>query len=168
MQKRTVFNLVLFILIALMGMNTMHAQSTEVAATKDNNEKWTIGIGLNVIYDAGKLTSANFFNSKYNQFGFPLIMTVEYAPTSKFAFIGSASFNKYKSGKIADNYEIQEGDEPFYFGLDLGARLYIGDILNFGRLDPFAQIGFGYNRISSYADRSTSSSLKLKAQMGTN
>lgn len=123
---------------------------TRVQTDIDYSGGWIIGAGINMIEDSGHQKFADFFTFKHKNFGNPFMLSVEYLTNSKFSFGVTFLSNKYQSGKEVQGLTIQNDDEPNYFAIDFGSKMFFRKILTKHKFTPYITAGFGYRYISGY------------------
>ncbi|WP_406684184.1 porin family protein [Seonamhaeicola sp. MEBiC1930] len=118
------------------------------------NNNWSIGVGINVVGDAGD-GFKNIFNSELNgkaywNYSNPLVINAEYYLNNKFSFESVISLNAYKAHKIIDGSSVSQGHEANYISFDLLTKYSFRSIINSSRIDPFLSAGLGYTHIGDY------------------
>lgn len=137
----------LLLLVALcLGFNTLNAQ--------DENNPWAVGIGVNVVdyfpTGAGPKGTlgpvfAQYFNAKEHWNILPSVSTISVGK-----YIGSGfSVNAYGSMNRIEHYGHMSVDDLDYYALDGAVRYSIGEAINSGWFEPYAQIGGGYTWVSA-------------------
>ena len=150
----------------LMDTNYDEGTAARYVKTKTGTEKekmysgnWIIGAGINVIEDSGKQNFSNLTESKYNHFGSPVMLSVEYLANNKLSFSTTFLLNKFQSGKEIQGLTIQTGEESNYFAVDFAAKLFFRRILNKHKFTPYITAGPGYRYIAGYQAKNLSDKL---------
>jgi len=148
----------------LMDSNYKDSLTAKYVKTKTENNlnysgNWIIGAGINVIEDSGKHNFSYFTESKYNHFGSPVMLSVEYLTSSRFSLSTTFLLNKFQSGKEIQGLTIQTGEEPNYFAVDFAAKLFFRRILNKHKFTPYITAGPGYRYIAGYQAKNLSDKL---------
>lgn len=111
---------------------------------------WSIGVGINIIDDSGKIFSGIKIDEDWNTSN-PFTFTVEYFHNVFVSFGISASLNEYIAGKNIDNLgTVIEGFEASYLAIDFFSKLYFRDFFQTTRFDPYVLLGMGYTKIGAY------------------
>ena len=111
---------------------------------------WSIGVGINIVDDAGKKFKGLDINEDWNT-SLPISVTIEYFHNVFVSYGITASINKYIAGKNIDNTGyIIEGFEASYLAVDFSTKFYFRDFIHTSRMDPYLFLGFGYTKIGAY------------------
>lgn len=114
------------------------------------NGNWSIGVGINIVDDAGKKFKGLDIDEDWNT-SLPFSAKIEYFHDVFVSFELSASMNEYVAGKNIDNTGyIIEGFEASYLAFDFSTKLYSRDFFHTSRMDPYLFLGFGYTQIGAY------------------
>lgn len=146
--------LLLIFAFALTSIGAQEKNYSRIDSTKFNN-KWTFGLGFNVVDNNGNRSSNpfnNFIKLDEEAFGgIPLKLDVEYRFNDVFALAASGSMNRWKAGKGYLDNTLTEVDVD-YFAVDGALKLYIDEALNVLKnsdwLEVYASAGLGYFEIT--------------------
>jgi outer membrane protein OmpA-like peptidoglycan-associated protein len=105
---------------------------------------WIFGLGFNAVDDAGSEFLDVFnFKDNWNVVPFPSRLSIGRYFESGFGLEAIASYNRYQTGKIADDVVIT--DPIDYYAFDVRASYDLNQILGeTGFFDPYVGIGLGY------------------------
>jgi len=133
------------LVISLLLFKTAFSQDLEL--TKQDSivkNSWIVGIGFNVVDDAGsEFTSLFNVEENWNFVPYPSRLSIGYYFENGLGLEAIGSYNKYKEGKIVDNtINTQEID---YYAIDLKASYDLNKIIGeTGFFDPYVGLGVGY------------------------
>ncbi len=141
-MKKLMLSLVL--LAFLQG--TAFAQEEVRLTAKDSvaESYWLVGLGWNVVDDAGLLFNQAFnANTNWNYVVFPSRLSVGRYFENGFGLELIGSYNKYKEGNLVDGQILT--DDIDYFSVDLRASYDLNYLFGeTGFFDPYVGVGLGY------------------------
>lgn len=126
--------------------NTAFAQEEVRLTAKDSvaESYWLVGLGWNVVDDAGLLFNQAFnANTNWNYVVFPSRLSVGRYFDNGFGLELIGSYNKYKEGNLVDGQILT--DDIDYFSVDLRASYDLNYLFGeTGFFDPYVGVGLGY------------------------
>ena len=126
--------------------NTVFAQEEVRLTAKDSvaESYWLVGLGWNVVDDAGLLFNQAFnANTNWNYVVFPSRLSVGRYFDNGFGLELIGSYNKYKEGNLVDGQILT--DDIDYFSVDLRASYDLNYLFGeTGFFDPYVGVGLGY------------------------
>ena len=125
---------------------TAFAQEEVRLTAKDSvaESYWLVGLGWNVVDDAGLLFNQAFnANTNWNYVVFPSRLSVGRYFDNGFGLELIGSYNKYKEGNLVDGQILT--DDIDYFSVDLRASYDLNYLFGeTGFFDPYVGVGLGY------------------------
>ena len=125
---------------------TAFAQEEVRLTAKDSvaESYWLVGLGWNVVDDAGLLFNQAFnANTNWNYVVFPSRLSVGRYFENGFGLELIGSYNKYKEGNLVDGQILT--DDIDYFSVDLRASYDLNYLFGeTGFFDPYVGVGLGY------------------------
>lgn len=139
--KKGILSVFLFLTII-----TTYSQNEPTLTKKDSTivSSWIFGVGFNAIDDSGN-SYGNLFDIKkaWNAVPFPSRLSIGKYFKNGLGIEGIIAYNKYKKGKIVDNFPLDSDKD--YFSMDSRLSYDLNKIIgNTGWFDPYLGIGVGY------------------------
>ncbi|PQJ15253.1 OmpA family protein [Aureicoccus marinus] len=138
--------IMLLLVILAFLQNTAFAQEEVRLTAKDSvaESYWLVGLGWNVVDDAGLLFNQAFnANTNWNYVVFPSRLSVGRYFDNGFGLELIGSYNKYKEGNLVDGQILT--DDIDYFSVDLRASYDLNYLFGeTGFFDPYVGVGLGY------------------------
>ncbi|CDF78932.1 OmpA/MotB family protein [Formosa agariphila KMM 3901] len=115
---------------------------TEMDSTRVSS--WIIGIGFNAVDDTGTVFDDVFdVNEGWNAVPYPSRLSFGRYYKSGLGLEGIFTYNRYKAGKLVDNFPLEE--DANYFGLDTRLSYDLNKIIGeTGWFDPYVGAGVGF------------------------
>lgn len=157
------------ILLSLLFINLLSAQDWSDRSNSQHENEWSIGFGVNAVYDSG--TSAeDIFNVSDNwNFGTPFYISAENYINNQFSIGATLSFNFIKEGKVLDGETILKGgNEAGYVAFDLAVKYSFRDLLKLKTFEPYVFVGLGFTHIGDYQTEENNQLIKGKGRMTLN
>ncbi|WP_299779375.1 OmpA family protein [uncultured Formosa sp.] len=135
------------------------AQTSEITDLKDTSEIaeiteldstnvsfWMVGLGFNAIDDSGTAFDDVFDVSEaWSAVPYPSRISIGRYFKSGLGVEGIFAYNKYKKGKMVDNYELTEDED--YFSADSRLSYDLNKVIGeTGWFDPYVGAGIGFTR----------------------
>lgn len=135
----------LLLVFLLLDIFTFYSQN-ETLTEKDSTivSSWIFGLGFNAIDDSGN-AYGNLFDIKkaWNAVPFPSRLSIGKYFKSGIGIEGILAYNKYKKGKIVDNFPLTNDKD--YFSMDSRLSYDLNKIVgDTGWFDPYLGVGIGY------------------------
>lgn len=154
-DKKTILLLIIFISF---WRYSLEAQTSikknfdwrDGSSEKQFTNKWSFGLGVNIVDDSGNTFGAIKDPSRYLNYHMPLSVNVEYYLNNSFSLNANISINKYTSGKQINNGFIIEDSEVNLFSSDFSTKYYFRNLFQFFFFDPYVFLGFGYLKTGAY------------------
>ncbi|MBP1841064.1 OmpA family protein [Formosa algae] len=139
-----------------------YSQTTELTELSDTSELidveeldstnvsfWIVGLGFNAVDDSGNVFKGVFDTDEgWNAVPYPSRISVGRYFKSGFGLEGIFTYNKYKKGKIVDNFPLE--DDVDYFAFDTRLSYDLNKIVGeTGWFDPYAGVGLGFTNANS-------------------
>lgn len=139
--KKGILSVFLFLTIV-----TTYSQNEPTLTKQDSTivSSWVFGVGFNAIDDSGN-SYGNLFDIKkaWNAVPFPSRLSIGKYFKNGLGIEGIVAYNKYKKGKIVDNFPLDSDKD--YFSIDSRLSYDLNKIIgNTGWFDPYLGIGVGY------------------------
>ncbi|GGK34624.1 hypothetical protein GCM10007962_31350 [Yeosuana aromativorans] len=139
--KKGILSVFLFLTIV-----TTYSQNEPTLTKQDSTivSLWVFGVGFNAIDDSGN-SYGNLFDIKkaWNAVPFPSRLSIGKYFKNGLGIEGIVAYNKYKKGKIVDNFPLDSDKD--YFSIDSRLSYDLNKIIgNTGWFDPYLGIGVGY------------------------
>jgi outer membrane protein OmpA-like peptidoglycan-associated protein len=142
-MKSTRFSLsvLTFLLVTVVAVAQDYELTKQDSIVKNS---WIVGIGFNVVDDAGsEFTDIFNVSDNWNIVPFPSRLSIGKYFNNGLGLELIGSYNKYKEGKIVDN-QVNQADTDYY-AADLRVSYDLNKILGeTGFFDPYVGIGLGY------------------------
>jgi outer membrane protein OmpA-like peptidoglycan-associated protein len=142
-MKSTRFSLsvLTFLLVTVVAVAQDYELTKQDSIVKNS---WIVGIGFNVVDDAGsEFTDIFNVSDNWNIVPFPSRLSIGKYFNNGLGLELIGSYNKYKEGKIVDN-QVNQTDIDYY-AADLRVSYDLNKILGeTGFFDPYVGIGLGY------------------------
>ncbi len=156
------------LLFCLLGAHLVSAQEWNHRHSRQYDNDWSLGFGINGVSDSGLGISELFNDIDYWNFGNPIYINAENYINNQFSVGFNLSFNKYKSKKRIDLQWILENNEASYVAFDFAIKYSFRDLLNSKKFEPYVFIGAGYTHIGEYKVYNTDQAILAKGRMTFN
>jgi outer membrane protein OmpA-like peptidoglycan-associated protein len=131
---------------------TTYSQTSEITKIDSTRvSSWVFGLGFNAVDDSGNAFGKLFDIKKaWNAVPYPSRLSIGKYFKSGLGIEGILAYNKYKEGKIVDNFPLTNDKD--YFSIDSRLSYDLNKIIGeTGWFDPYIGVGVGFTHANDFS-----------------
>jgi len=159
------------LLLSILCINTMNAQKWNDRKNSSNENRWTLGFGVNALENSGNQFEGAFKSENWAIAKTPFYLSADAYIDGQFSVETMVSFNYFTDGTLMDGQTIlgedEGGNDAGYAAVDVALKYSFGELLDSNVFDPYLTVGAGISHFGDYTTKENPSLTVVKEDIFT-
>ena len=159
------------LLLSILCINTMNAQKWNDRKNSSNENRWTLGFGVNALNNSDAQFEDLATGDHWAIAKTPFYLSADAYIDGQFSVETMVSFNYFTDGTLMAGQTIlgedEGGNDAGYAAVDVALKYSFGELLDSNVFDPYLTVGAGISHFGDYTTKEKPSLTVVKEDIFT-